>query len=473
MTTDRKLLTELSEKPVFSLLLQYAIPAIVAMVASSLYNIVDGIFIGQGVGAGAIMGLAITMPIMNLSAAFGAMVGVGGSTLLSVKLGEKDYNFAAKILGNVITLNCIIGIGLGAVMLLFLDPILRFFGASDYTIPYARDFMVIVLIGNVFTHLFLGLNAMLRSSGKPKKAMKATIMTVIINIALAPLFIFVLHLGIRGAALATILSQLIVLLWQFKLFSNPNELIHLRRDTYRLERRIVTGSLSIGLSPFLINLCACLVVIIINKQLVSYGGDVAVGAYGIANRMMFFFVMVVIGINQGMQPIAGFNFGAKHYTRLNQVLKYAITIATGIWIVGFIVCVLLATPVASAFTNDEELLKEAAHALRVMNLVVPIIGFQMITIGFFQSIGKAGISIFLSLTRQLLFLVPLLLILPNFFGLEGIWYSVPIADGTSAITAAIVLIYHMRKFKMRGKLENSNLQTENIIPKKWKTRLLS
>ena len=460
MTTDKKLLKELSEKPVFSLLLQYAIPAIVAMVASSLYNIVDGIFIGQGVGAGAIMGLAITMPIMNLSAAFGAMVGVGGSTLLSVKLGEKDYNFAAKILGNVITLNCIIGIGLGAVMLLFLDPILRFFGASDYTIPYARDFMVIVLIGNVFTHLFLGLNAMLRSSGKPKKAMKATIMTVIINIALAPLFIFVLHLGIRGAALATILSQLIVLLWQFKLFSNPDELIHLRRDTYRLERRIVTGSLSIGLSPFLINLCACIVVIIINKQLVSYGGDVAVGAYGIANRMMFFFVMVVIGINQGMQPIAGFNFGAKHYTRLNQVLKYAITIATGIWIVGFIVCVLLATPVASAFTNDEELLKEAAHALRVMNLVVPIIGFQMITIGFFQSIGKAGISIFLSLTRQLLFLVPLLLILPNFFGLEGIWYSVPIADGTAAITAAIVLIYHMRKFKMRGKLENSNLQTE-------------
>ena len=460
MTTDKKLLTELSEKPVFSLLLQYAIPAIVAMVASSLYNIVDGIFIGQGVGAGAIMGLAITMPIMNLSAAFGAMVGVGGSTLLSVKLGEKDYNFAAKILGNVITLNCIIGIGLGAVMLLFLDPILRFFGASDYTIPYARDFMVIVLIGNVFTHLFLGLNAMLRSSGKPKKAMKATIMTVIINIALAPLFIFVLHLGIRGAALATVLSQLIVLLWQFKLFSNPNELIHLRRDTYRLERRIVTGSLSIGLSPFLINLCACIVVIIINKQLVSYGGDVAVGAYGIANRMMFFFVMVVIGINQGMQPIAGFNFGAKHYTRLNQVLKYAITIATGIWIVGFIVCVLLATPVASAFTNDEELLKEAAHALRVMNLVVPIIGFQMITIGFFQSIGKAGISIFLSLTRQLLFLVPLLLIFPNFFGLEGIWYSVPIADGTAAITAAIVLIYHMRKFKMRGKLENSNLQTE-------------
>ncbi len=460
MTTDKKLLTELSEKPVFSLLLQYAIPAIVAMVASSLYNIIDGIFIGQGVGAGAIMGLAITLPIMNLSAAFGAMVGVGGSTLLSVKLGEKDYNFAARILGNVITLNCIVGIGLGAVMLLFLNPILRFFGASDYTLPYARDFMVIVLIGNVFTHLFLGLNAMLRASGKPRKAMKATIMTVVANIVLAPLFIFVLRLGIRGAALATVLSQFIVLMWQIRLFSNPDELIHLRRGTYRLERRIVAGSLSIGLSPFLINLCACLVVIIINRQLVIYGGDVAVGAYGIANRLSFFFVMVVIGINQGMQPIAGFNFGAKHFARLNQVLKYAIILSTAIWLFGFAISVFASTPVASAFTKDPELLKEAAHALTVMNLVVPVIGFQMVATGFFQSIGKAGISIFLSLTRQLLFLVPALLILPHFFGLEGVWYSVPLADGTSAITAAIVLIYHMRKFRVREKLENSKLQTE-------------
>ncbi len=460
MTTDKKLLTELSEKPVFSLLLQYAIPAIVAMVASSLYNIIDGIFIGQGVGAGAIMGLAITLPIMNLSAAFGAMVGVGGSTLLSVKLGEKDYNFAARILGNVITLNCIIGTGLGVLMLVFLDPILRFFGASDYTLPYARDFMVIVLIGNVFTHLFLGLNAMLRASGKPRKAMRATIMTVLINIVLAPLFIFVLHLGIRGAALATVLSQLIVLIWQIKLFSNPNELIHLRRGTYRLERRIVTGSLSIGLSPFLINLCACLVVIIINRQLVIYGGDVAVGAYGIANRLSFFFIMVVIGINQGMQPIAGFNFGAKHFARLNQVLKYAIILSTAIWLIGFAICEFASTPVASAFTKDQELLREAAHALKVMNLMVPVIGFQMVATGFFQSIGKAGISIFLSLTRQLLFLVPALLILPEFLGLEGVWYSVPLADGTSAITAAVVLIYHMRKFRMREKLENTKLQTE-------------
>jgi len=461
MTTDKKLLTDLSEKPVFGLLLQYAIPAIVAMVASSLYNIVDGIFIGQGVGAGAIMGLAITLPIMNLSAAFGAMVGVGGSTLLSVKLGEKDYNFAARILGNVITMNCIVGIGLGVIMLIFLNPILRFFGASDFTLPYARQFMEIVLVGNVFTHLFLGLNAMLRASGKPRKAMKATIMTVVINVVLAPIFIFALKLGIRGAALATILSQMIVLGWQFKLFANPNELIHLRRGTYRLESRIVMGSLSIGLSPFLINLCACLVVIIINRQLVIYGGDVSVGAYGIANRLSFFFVMIVIGLNQGMQPIAGFNFGARQYGRLNRVLKYAIYLATGIWIIGFCISVFAATPVARAFTDDEELLREAAHALTVINLVVPFIGFQMVATGFFQSIGKAGTSIFLSLTRQLLFLVPALLILPRHFGIEGVWYSIPLADATSTITTAVVLIYNMRKFKKNEIIERQNILTEN------------
>ncbi len=460
MTTDKKLLTELSEKPVFSLLLQYAIPAIVAMVASSLYNIVDGIFIGQGVGSGAIMGLAITLPIMNLSSAFGAMVGVGGSTLLSVKLGEKDYNFAARILGNVITLNIIVGIGLGGIMLLFLNPILRFFGASDFTLPYARQFMIIVLIGNVFTHLFLGLNAMLRSSGKPKKAMKATILTVLINCILAPLFIFVLKLGIRGAALATVLSQVIVLIWQFKLFANPNELIHLRRGTYRLESRIVKGSLSIGMSPFLINLCACLVVIMINRQLVIYGGDVAVGAYGIANRLSFFFVMIVIGINQGMQPIAGFNFGARHFTRLNRVLKYAILLATGVCAVGFCVSEFVSVPIARAFTDDPELMAESAHALRVMNLVMALIGFQVVATGFFQSIGKAGISIFLSLTRQLIFLLPALIVLPHFFGVEGVWYSIPLADATSTIVTAAVLFYNMSKFRKKGKAESNNTLTE-------------
>ena len=451
MTSDKQILIDLNSKPIFPLLMQYAIPAVVALVASSLYNIIDGIFIGQGIGPGAIMGLALTLPIMNIMSAFGAMVGVGGSTLLSVKLGEKDYDFAARILGNVITMNVIMGLGLGLIFYIFLTPILRFFGASDYTLPYARKFLEIILAGNVFTHLYLGLNAMLRAAGKPRKAMAATIITVVSNAILAPLFIFVFRWGIRGAALATVLSQVIVLIWQFRLLSHPDEMIHLRRGTYRLRSRIVKGSLAIGMSPFLINLCACLVVIIINRQLVIYGGDVDVGAYGIANRISFFFLMVVIGINQGMQPVAGFNFGAKNFGRLNEVLKYAILLATGVWVVGFIISFFFSTPVARLFSDDPALIRESAHALKVMNLVVPVIGFQIVTTGFFQSIGKAHTSIFLSLTRQLIFLTPALLILPHFMGVDGVWYSVPLADLTATILTAIILFYNIRRFKAQDK----------------------
>lgn len=459
MNSDKQILYDLNSKPVFPLLMQYAVPAVVAMVASSLYNIIDGIFIGQGVGPGAIMGLALTLPVMNIMSAFGAMVGVGGSTLLSVKLGEKDYDFASRILGNVVTMNVCMGVGLGILFLIFLSPILRFFGASGYTLPYARQFLEIILLGNVVTHLYLGLNAMLRAAGKPKKAMTATIITVVANVVLAPLFIFIFHWGIRGAAAATVISQIIVLLWQIRLLSNPNEMIHFRRGTYRLQSRIVKGSLAIGMSPFLINLCACLVVIVINRELVAYGGDVAVGAYGIANRISFFFLMLVIGINQGMQPIAGFNFGARNYGRLNEVLKYAILLATGVWTFGFIVSFFLSIPVARAFTSDPELIREGAHALRIINLVVPVVGFQIVATGFFQSIGKARTSIFLSLTRQLIFLIPALLVLPRLFGVDGVWYSVPFSDLTSTIVTAVILITTMRKFKKRER-ESSTVSTD-------------
>lgn len=448
---DDKKLRELGEKPVLSLLMQYAVPAIVAMVASSLYNIIDGVFIGQGVGPGAIMGLALTLPVMNISAAFGAMVGVGGSTLMSVKLGEKDYKIAQNILGNVITMNVIVGLGLGLLMIIFLNPILRFFGASDYTLPYARDFLIIILAGNVFTHLYLGLNAMMRSAGKPRQAMYATIMTVVINAMLAPLFIFLFEWGIRGAALATVTAQVIVLLWQFKLLSNPEEFIHLRKGTYKLKGRIVKGSLSIGMSPFLINLCACFVVIIINRSLVSYGGDTAVGAYGIANRISFFFVMVVIGINQGMQPIAGYNYGARNFNRLTSTLRYAAIFATIVVTLAFLMAMFAARPCVQAFTSDPELIDKSAHALKMILLVSPVIGIQIVTSGFFQSIGEAKKSIFLSLTRQLLFLIPALLVLPHFLGLDGVWLSIPFADLVSTITAVIMLAQEAKKFKRSEK----------------------
>lgn len=439
--------TALGTESIRKLLTQYAVPAIIAMTASSLYNMVDSIFIGQGVGPLAISGLAITFPVMNLSAAFGAMVGVGASTLLSVKLGQKDYATAQQILGNVITMNTIIGVVFGALMLAFIDPILYFFGASDATLPYARDFMEVILLGNVITHMYLGLNAMLRSAGHPQKAMYATISTVLINVILAPIFIYVLDMGIRGAATATVLAQMIALCWQLKIFTNKSELIHIRRGTFGLKRKIVTNSLSIGMAPFLMNLCACVVVILINKGLQTHGGDLAIGAYGIANRIAFFFVMIVMGLNQGMQPIAGYNYGARQFDRVNRVLRLTILAATAITTAAFLVGVFIPHLVARAFTTDEELIRQAAHGLRYMVAIFPIVGFQMVTVNFFQSIGMARKSIFLSLTRQLIFLIPCLLVLPHFLGQTGVWLSMPLSDLMASIVAGWMLYRQFKVFK--------------------------
>lgn len=448
--TNTNQFNTLAEKPVGSLLMQYAIPAIVAMAASSVYNIIDGIFIGQGVGPEAIMGLALTGPLMSLTAAFGAMVGVGAATLMSVKLGQKDYETAKKILGNVVIMNLTLGITLGVVLLCFINPILRFFGASDVTLPYARQFMSIILVGNVVTHMYLGLNSMLRSTNRPQKAMYATFGTVLLNCLLAPIFIFVLGWGIQGAAIATILAQLVMLMWQLRLFSNKADLIHLSRDIIKLDMRIVRESLIVGLPQFLINLCACLVAAMMTRSLTIYGGDVAVGSFGICNRLILFIVMVVIGLNQGMQPIAGYNFGAKRYDRVLGVLKRALCVGTCITMVGFVIGVFFPTPFVSLFAKDSpELVSMAAHALSCMVMMFPIVGIQIVSTAFFQSIGYAPKSIFLSLTRQLIFLVPAIFILPHVYKdpLEGLWHAAPVADGLASVLAITLLVLQVKKFK--------------------------
>ena len=329
--------SELGTQPIGKLLTQYAVPAIIAMTASSLYNMIDSIFIGHGVGAMAISGLAITFPLMNLAAAFGSLVGVGASTLVSVKLGQKDYTTAQHILGNVVSLNVLIGIGFTILSLLFLEPILYFFGASEATIPYARDYMIVILLGNVVTHMYLGLNSVLRAAGYPQKAMFATIMTVVINTILAPIFIFVFHWGIQGVALATVLAQIIALTWQIKLFCRKNELLRLKKGIYRLQSHLVQNIIGIGLAPFFMNIAACMIVILINKGLKLYDGDLAIGAFGIVNRISFLFVMIVMGLNQGMQPIAGYNYGARQYGRVNQVMKITVIAATIVTTTGFLV----------------------------------------------------------------------------------------------------------------------------------------
>ncbi|MBO5187019.1 MAG: MATE family efflux transporter [Prevotella sp.] len=452
MSDNKQMALELGTKPVGRLLVQYAMPAIIAMTASSLYNMVDSIFIGQGVGPMAISGLALTFPFMNLSAAFGAAVGVGASTCISVKLGQRDYSTAQNILGNTVTLNTIVGVVFAVVALLFLDPILYFFGASDKTIPYARDYMEIILLGNVFSHMYFGMNAVLRASGKPRHAMYATMFTVIMNTLLDPLFIYTFDLGIRGAAYATILSQTLALTWQMWLFADKSQLLHLSRGIYGLKKTLVRNIIGIGMSPFMMNVCACIVVIFINKGLLEYGGDLAVGAYGIANRIAFVFVMVVMGINQGMQPIAGYNYGARNTARLMKTLKLSMLAATVVTTSGFLVAELIPETCARLFTGDDELIGLAANGLRIVMLTFPVVGYQMVVTNFFLSIGMAKTSIFLSMSRQMLFLFPLLLLLPLEFGVDGVWMSMPISDAVAALVTLWLMVRYMNKMKVENQM---------------------
>lgn len=442
--------TELGTRPIGRLLAQYAVPAIIAMTASSLYNMVDSIFIGQGVGPLAISGLAVTFPLMNLAAAFGSLVGVGASTLLSVKLGQRDYDSARRVLGNVVTLNVVLGAGFTVAVLLALDPVLRFFGASADTLPYARDYMTVILLGNVVTHMYLGLNALLRASGRPRTAMAATVATVAVNTLLDPLFIYGLGWGIRGAAVATVLAQSLSLAWQLRLFTAPGSLLRLQRGIYRLRGDLVGRMLAIGLSPFLMNLASCLIVVFFNRGLKAHGGDLAIGAFGIVNRILFLFCMVVIGLNQGMQPIAGYNFGARQYPRVSRVLKLTVYAATAVTTLGFLVGEGMPRLAVSAFTADETLIGLAAEGLRVSVAAFPLIGFQMVTGNFFQCIGMAGKAIFLSLTRQLLFLLPCVLLLPLAWGVKGVWLSMPASDLASSVVAGVMLYRQFRQFRARA-----------------------
>jgi putative MATE family efflux protein len=362
-------------------------------------------------------------------------------------LGQKNYDMANKVLGNVVTLNTIIGIVYTIVFLAFLDPILYFFGASENTIGYARDYMTIILFGNIITHMYLGLNAVMRSSGMPKKAMYTTIFTVVINAILDPIFIYVFDWGIKGAAIATVIAQSLALAWIVRIFSNKSLVIHFKKGIYKLKARIVKDVISIGMAPFFMNTAACLIVILINQGLQRHGGDLAIGAYGIVNRVSFVFVMIVLGLNQGMQPIVGYNFGARQYNRVTGALKLTIIIATAIMTLGFLAAEIFPRAICMIFTTDEELIQHAVKGMRIVFMCFPIVGFQIVTGNFFQSVGMAGKSVFLSLTRQLLFLLPGLLILPHFLGTNGIWISMPVSDALSSFVAFVILYTQMKKFK--------------------------
>ena len=448
---NRQATLELGQKPVGRLLWQYALPAIVAMTASSLYNIIDRAMIGQVVGPEAIAGLGITFPFMNLSAAFGAAVGVGASTCISVKLGQKDYKTAEHLLGNTVTLNLVIGFVFMVVSLLFLDPILLFFGASQATLPYAREFMQIILLGNMVTHMYFGMNAVLRAAGKPRHAMWATLFTVGCNIVLVFAFVWWFRWGIRGAALATITSQSLALCWQMWIFSDKKELLHLRRGIYRLKSQLVNNIIAIGISPFLMQTTSCVIVIFMNNQFVRYGGDMAVGAYSIANSMVMVFFMFVMGMIQGMQPIVGYNYGAEKYDRMFRCLWLTIACATAILLVGWGLSMAFPRQIARIFTTDETLLNLSARGIRLDMLVFFVVGSQAVITNFFQCIGKVKVSIFLSLSRQLFLLLPMAYIFPLFWDLDGVWYAMPVSDfGSFAMTIPLLLWYLKRLKTMQS-----------------------
>ena len=407
--------------------------------------------IGQIVGPEAIAGLGITFPFMNLSAAFGAAVGIGSSACISVKLGQKDYQTAGHLLGNTITLNLIIGLSFMLICLLFLDPILLFFGASDVTLPYARSFMTIILLGNVITHMYFGLNAVLRAAGKPKHAMYSVLFTVAMNIVLVILFVWWFRWGIQGAALATVTSQTMAMCWQIKLFSNKNEILHLKRGIYKLKKQLVTNIVAIGISPFLMNVTSCVIVIFMNNQFVHYGGDMAVGAYSIANSVVMMFFMFVMGVCQGMQPIVGYNYGAEKYDRMLRCLFLAIGCATAILLVGWGLSMLFPRQIARIFTTDATLIDLAARGIRLDMLVFFVVGSQATITHFFQSIGKVKVSIFLSLSRQLFLLLPMAYVFPLFWELDGVWYSMPASDFLSFAMTIPMLMWYMKKFKASEK----------------------
>ena len=446
-------ITELGTASIRSLLLKYAMPGIIAMTAMSLYNMVDSIFIGHGVGALALSGLTVAKPFMDICAAFGTLVGVGASSLVAIKLGEKDYRSANDILANVIILNVILGAIIMVVGLFWLDPILYAFGASEATIVYAREYMEIILLGNILTHIYYGLNSMLRSVGHPRISMYATILAVSLNVILDPIFIFVLDMGVRGAALATILSQLVSVIVELIIFLNPKEVIHFHRGIWRLKRDITMRALGIGTAPFLMHMAACFVVIVLNNQLLRYGGDMEIATFGMTNRFIFFFVMIVMGIQQGMQPIVGYNYGAQLYQRMLRAFKLAVYCATCVMSFLFLFGEIWPEGFIRLFTHDEVLIAQSITPARIMLAVMFAIGFPMITGNFYTSIGMAPKAIFLSLTRQVLFLIPLIIGLPLLFEslgiapIWGVWWSWPISDSLSVITAMIVFNRDMRKFK--------------------------
>jgi len=438
-------LNELDKAPIGKLLFKYSLPSVVGMVVMSVYNIIDRMFIGQGVGPDAIAGLAITFPVMNVSAAFGVLIGGGAGARTSIVLGQGKHRTAEEILGNSLVMTLVFGTFYLAIFAIFIDEVLRLFGASETSLPYARDFMIYILPGLLFNNLTFSFSNIMRATGYPKKAMWANFIGAGMNVILAPIFIFGLKWGIKGAAIATDISMLIAMVYvQMHFFSKKSE-IHYTSGIYNLKWDILKPILAVGAAPCIVNTAGCIINAILNNTVYRYGGDASVAAIGICMTFTQLAIMFVLGVCMGMQPIVGYNYGAKRYDRLKRAYWLTVGIGTVVCVIATIISEFFPQYVAMIFTTDDELIKASERALRITNVVFWVAGFQVVTTNFFQSLGEATKSIFMSLSRQVIFLLPFLLILPPILQLDGVWYSFPVSDLLAALVGLILLIIELRK----------------------------
>ena len=445
MKDKRNSIYQLGNEPVGKLLWQYSLPAIVGVVVMQLYNIIDRIFIGQGVGSDAIAGLAITFPVMNLSAAVGTLIGAGAAARISIVLGQNDKKKAELILGNSLVLTLLFGFIYITLFSIFLDDILMLFGASEVTLPYAHDFMAYILPGMLVMNLCFSFNNIMRASGYPTRAMVTMFIGAGLNVILAPIFIFVLELGIKGAAIATDIAMTVSMLFVMTHFFSKKSELHFKPGIYRLHWSIFTAITAIGAAPFVVNMAGSALNGIVNNLLHQYGGDSAVGALGILMTYAQLLCMVVVGITQGMQPIIGFNYGARKFNRLKKAYWLSVIAATTVTTLGCIIGQFAPHWIARAFTVDPELIEKTSEALRIGMVVFWAVGFQIVSTNYFQSLGLAGKSIFLSLTRQILFLLPLIYVFSKIWGLTGIWIAYSTSDFIATVVTGIMIIYQMRK----------------------------
>lgn len=446
-------ITQLASAPVGRLLWTYSLPAVVGMLVMALYNVVDRIFVGQVVGPEAIAGLALTFPLMNITTAIGVLVGVGSATRVSIQLGRKDFDSATKIMGNALTLTLVNAAAYITVFCVWIDPILRAFGAGDITLPYAREYMLWVMPGLLMTNVAFGFNNLMRASGYPNKAMMTMLIGAITNVVLDAVFVLWLDWGMRGAALATDIAMCASSVFVMQHFFVPSHTLHFRRGTYRLDRCVVLSIITIGAAPSVVNVASCLINAIVNRSLVAHGGDMAIGAAGVFVTYTSLLTTIILGINMGLQPIIGYNFGAGLHSRLAKVFWLAVGCSTVISVAGSVFGLMYPELIARAFTKDEFLVTTTVNCLRLCLWAFGLVGFQIIATCLFQSIGAAGSAIFLSLTRQVIFLLPLLVWLPGRWGVDGVWLSFPISDIFATVVTAAMVRYQFRAIRRRKALQ--------------------